>query len=94
MRVNLTCIEVDANIGGVDDKCIYFFKKYPIGWSRVCSYFYVNILSEMCLIILGSGELWAVNHRITTTPTKHTFLLLLLPGGKNFFLSEINLFSD
>lgn len=72
---------------------IYIFKKYPVGWSRVSSYFYVNILSEMCLIILGSGELWAVKHRITTTPTKHTFLLLLLPGEKNF-LSVINLFSD
>lgn len=60
-------------------------QKYPVGWSRVSSYFYVNILSEMCLIILGSGELWAVKHRITTTPTKHTFLLLLLPGGKKTF---------
>lgn len=78
MRVHLTCIEVDANKGGVDDKYIYILKKYP-------SYFYINILSQMCLIILRSGELWAVKHRITTTPTKHTFLLLLLPGGKKTF---------
>lgn len=55
-----------------------YFKKYP-------AYFYINILSQMCLIILRSGELWAVKHRITTTPTKHTFLLLLLPGGKKTF---------
>lgn len=78
MRVHLTCIEVDANKGGVDDKYIYILKKYP-------AYFYINILSQMCLIILRSGELWAVKHRITTTPTKHTFLLLLLPGGEKTF---------